>query len=364
MIVQCEFCEAKYNLEDSKITPEGVKVRCAKCQHIFAVTPASATPAAPRTPPTPPSPPTPPTPEPAGGDFLQDFESFEKFHTDLMDTPGPETGLPPDEESLIERGIVDQISQDTGEVPPPEDVSMAEFPTEEWPGPTREEQRQPESLEEELDTPTFDMRGLEDQEYFERPTTIPKRRKTSKKFVLLGILIILAGVGYYLWSEQKLSLPGNIPSVLKSIPEKLKFVPEKLQSIWDDIRGIERGSPTISDLEEYMDTIGEVPVLVVTGKVLNNTNKTKKHVRIKAILYNDKNEILDEKQTLCGSYFTREELKNLPPRFTRGDFKIRPPVPSQMRVAPGMTIPFIVIFPNISPDAQEFEVEIVESPNA
>ncbi len=351
MIVQCERCEAKYNLEDSKITPEGVKVRCAKCQHIFAVTPASAIPAAP------------PTPETAGGDFLQDFESFEKFHKDLMDIPGPETGLPPDEENFLERGEFDNISQDTGGVPPPEDVSMAEFPAEEWPGPTREEQRQPESLEEELDTPTFDMKGLEDQEYFERPTTITKRRKTSKKFVLLGILIILAGVGYYLWSEQKLSLPGNIPSLLKSIPEKLKFVPEKLQSVWDDIWGIKRGSPSISDLGEYKDTIGKVPVFVITGKVLNSTNKTKKYVRIKAILYNDKNEILEEKQTLCGSSFTREELKNLPPRFTRGDFKIRP-VPGQMRVAPGMTIPFIVIFPNISPDVREYEVEIVDAPNA
>ena len=92
--------------------------------------------------------------------------------------------------------------------------------------------------------------------------------------------------------------------------------------------------------------------------------KTKKHVEIKAILYNDKNEILDEKQTKCGSYVTREELKNLPPRFTRGDFKIRPPAPNQMRVAPGITIPFIVIFPNISPDVREYEVEIVEAPNA
>ena len=363
MIVQCEFCEAKYNLEDSKITPEGVKVRCVKCQHIFAVTPASATPAAP---PTPPSPPTPPTPERAEDDFLQDFESFAKFHKDLIDTPGPQTGLPTDEESLLERGEFDNMSQDMRGVPPPEDVSMAEFPTEEWPGPSREDQGQTESLEEEMDMPTFDMKGLEDQEYFERPRTIPKRRKTSKTFVLIGILLTAALGTYYLWSEHgmKLSLPGNIPSLFKSIPEKLKFVPEKLQSVWDDIRGIQRGRPSISDLGEYKDTIGKVPVFVITGKVLNNTNETKKYVRIKAILYNDKNEILDEKQTLCGSYFTREELKNLPPRFTRGDFKIRPPMPSQMHVAPGMTIPFIVIFPNISPDVQEYEVEIVDAPNA
>ncbi len=86
-------------------------------------------------------------------------------------------------------------------------------------------------------------------------------------------------------------------------------------------------------------------------------------MRIKAILYNDKNEILDEKETLCGSYFTREELKNLPPRFARGDFNIRP-MPGQMRVASGMTIPFTVIFPNISPEVREYEVEILDAPNA
>jgi predicted Zn finger-like uncharacterized protein len=360
MIVQCEVCETKYNLEDSKITPEGVKVRCAKCQHIFAVTPTSVTP------PTPPSPPTPPTPESAGDDFLQDFESFEKFHKDLIDTPGATTRPPMDEERLVEKEIVDKMPQDTGEVPPPEDLSMEEFPTEEWPGPSLDQQGQTESIEEEMDTPTFDMRGLEDQDYFERPTVAPKKRKTSWTFVLIGILIIIALGGFYLWSERgmRLSLPGNIPSILKSIPERLKSVPGKLQSVWNNIRGIERGSLSFSDLEGYKDTIGEVPVFVITGKILNDTNKTKRHVRVKAILLNDKNKVLDEKQTLCGSYFTNEDLKKLPPRFIRGDFKLRPPVPSQMRVAPRMTVPFVVIFPNMSPDAQEFEVEIIEAPNA
>lgn len=357
MIVQCEVCQTKYNLEDSKITPDGVKVRCANCKHIFTVTPASA---------TPPSPPTPRTPEQAGDDFLQDFESFEKFHKDLMDIPGPETGPPMDEESLTEREIVGKMPQDMGEVPPLEESGMAEFPTEEWPGPSLDQQGQTDSIEEEMDVPSFDMSGLKDQDYFESPRVTPKKRKTSWTFVLIGILLIVALGGFYLWSEHPMefSLPGNIPLLLKSIPEKLKFVPEKLQSLWENIRGIERGSLSFSDLEGYKDTIGEVPVFVITGKILNDTNKTKKHVRIKAILLNDKNQVLDEKQTLCGSYFTNEDLKKLPPRFIRGDFKIRPPVPNQMRVAPRMTVPFIVIFPNMSPDAQEFEVEIVEAPNA
>lgn len=38
MIIQCEQCQAKFKLDDSKVTDKGVKVRCAKCKHVFSVT--------------------------------------------------------------------------------------------------------------------------------------------------------------------------------------------------------------------------------------------------------------------------------------------------------------------------------------
>ena len=358
MIAQCENCGTKYNIEDSKITPEGVKVRCAKCKQIFTVKPFSDTPAAP---PPEPSPPTPPTPEPEREDFLQDFESFEKFHKELIGTPGPETGPSTDEESLFESVEFDKIppdTGDTGEAPASEGPSIGEFPTEEWPGPPIEEGGPTESVEGELDTPTFDMEGLEEEKYFETPQVTPKRRTISWPFVLIGILIVIALGGYYLWSEKgvKFSIPWDIQPFLKSIPDKV-------QSLVDGVRGIERGSLSFSDLEGYKDTIGKVPVFVITGKVLNDTNKTKKHVRIKAILLDNENKVLDEKQTLCGSYFTKEDLRKLPPRFARSNFRIRP-MPSKMRVPPRTSSPFIVIFPNMPPDANEFQVEIVDAPNA
>jgi predicted Zn finger-like uncharacterized protein len=37
MIIQCEKCQTKFRLDDSKITDKGVKVRCAKCKHVFTV---------------------------------------------------------------------------------------------------------------------------------------------------------------------------------------------------------------------------------------------------------------------------------------------------------------------------------------
>jgi len=37
MIIQCEQCSTKFRLDDAKIKDKGVKVRCAKCRHVFTV---------------------------------------------------------------------------------------------------------------------------------------------------------------------------------------------------------------------------------------------------------------------------------------------------------------------------------------
>lgn len=37
MIIQCEQCNTKFRLDDSKVKDKGVKVRCAKCKHVFTV---------------------------------------------------------------------------------------------------------------------------------------------------------------------------------------------------------------------------------------------------------------------------------------------------------------------------------------
>ena len=35
MILQCDQCSTKFRLDDSKLKPGGVKVRCSKCRHVF-----------------------------------------------------------------------------------------------------------------------------------------------------------------------------------------------------------------------------------------------------------------------------------------------------------------------------------------
>jgi predicted Zn finger-like uncharacterized protein len=38
MIIQCGQCRAKFRLDDSRVAEKGVKVRCARCKHLFIVT--------------------------------------------------------------------------------------------------------------------------------------------------------------------------------------------------------------------------------------------------------------------------------------------------------------------------------------
>lgn len=37
MIIQCEKCQTRFRLDDSRVTDKGVKVRCTKCKHVFRV---------------------------------------------------------------------------------------------------------------------------------------------------------------------------------------------------------------------------------------------------------------------------------------------------------------------------------------
>ena len=37
MIIQCEKCQTKFRLDDSRVTDKGVKVRCTKCKYVFTV---------------------------------------------------------------------------------------------------------------------------------------------------------------------------------------------------------------------------------------------------------------------------------------------------------------------------------------
>ena len=39
MIITCASCLTKFNLDESRISSKGAKVRCSRCRHVFRISP-------------------------------------------------------------------------------------------------------------------------------------------------------------------------------------------------------------------------------------------------------------------------------------------------------------------------------------
>ena len=73
MIITCASCLTKFNLDDSRISAKGVKVRCSRCKHVFYVVPPPET----------------------KEEIIEGFESFAKYHEELIGPGEKKEEAPP-----------------------------------------------------------------------------------------------------------------------------------------------------------------------------------------------------------------------------------------------------------------------------
>jgi len=181
-----------------------------------------------------------------------------------------------------------------------------------------------------------------------------KRRRPSFLFIILVILILLLFGLFYLWME--LGMSASHDSFLVNPLQKIT-------SLWGRIWGKERKGLIVLDLNRYDEKIGELPVFVIEGKVDNQSGFTKKYIKMRVVIFGLDKAKLAEKEAVCGRIIGREELKNLPEDFFKGEMVIRPKTDEDRIVSPGKAVAFMAIFRNLSTQAEEFQVEIVEAPN-
>lgn len=337
MIITCASCLTKFNLDDSRISAKGVKVRCSRCKHVFYVVPPPET----------------------KEEIIEDAESFAKYHEDLIG-PG-ETKIEAPQKAKVEE-------EEKEEVTPEEEEETFLFsekaPGEEMEkGPPIEKVAPPEKIEKLV------LPEQGEKLFFEEPVkgeTIkvkppkPKRmvqaekRNLSRFFALFVVLVLLVFGILYVWTE--LSSGGKLSSYLES-PVK------KVTELWNQIWGIEREDLIVGDLSGYEEKMGEISLFIIEGKVKNQSQYTKKHIKIRVVIFSQDKLKVDEKEAICGRIISREELKKQPVEFFRGEMVIIPET-NQERVTPsGKATPFMVIFKDPPSQAKEFKVEIVEAPN-
>jgi len=337
MIITCASCLTKFNLDDSRISAKGVKVRCSRCKHVFYVVPPPET----------------------KEEIIEDFQSFAKYHEDLIE-PGEKKIETPQKAKVEE--------EEKEEVTPEEEEETFLFSEKALlekmeKVPPLEKVAPPEKIEKVVPPEQGEKLFFEEpvkEESIEVKPTRPKRmvraekRGLSRFFALFVVLVLLVFGILYVWTE--LSSGGKLSPYLES-PVK------KITELWNQIWGIEKEDLIVGDLSGYEEKMGEISLFIIEGKVKNQSQYTKKYIRIRVVLFSQDKLKVDEKEAICGRIISREELKKQPVEFFRGEMVIKPETNQEMVTPSGKATPFMVIFKDPPSQAKEFKVEIVEAPN-
>jgi len=325
MIITCASCLTKYRLDDSRISPKGSKVRCSRCQHVFYVVPPPET----------------------KEEVVEDFESFAKYHEELI---GPEQKgkevSPPEEEEKKEEEKKEKRETEVIE------EEEEKFLFSEKPPLEKREEVTPQEISEEKEA---EARRIEPVEVIEEGRKVRRERKSSLRFFGLIVIIVLLVFGLFtLWTEME---SGG------KLSPYLEYPVKKITDFWNQIWGTEREGLVVRDLNGYEEKIGEVSLFIIEGKVDNQSRQDRRHIRVKVVIFDQEKSRVAEKETLCGRLLPRGEWKALPPEFFQGEMIIKPKTPEEMISPSGKSIPFMVVFKDLPPQAKEFKVEITEAPS-
>jgi predicted Zn finger-like uncharacterized protein len=310
MIVQCEKCGTKYNLDDTKVRPGETKVRCSQCQHVFTV------------------------PHPLALNEGDIFGATEEKAEDAFMKEWAQGASP-------------QPSQE-----PPQPVPPA---TDQAPPPKA---FVPPSAEEPLfgeEAPTKEMPPGEtaspEQEIFPvSPVPIgearaKKERKISTTFLLAILLIGIVFISFWYWTKKGVSFPA------------FEYIYEKIYTLMEGEEG-ERLFIIYRKGTEYNLEGGKV--FAVQGKVANRSEETKQSVKVQATLFDRAGKEVAASIGYCGVTITDAEIKNSTYDALKTSFGFigagqARPLPSQQE------LPFTIIFFSPPEGAADFRVDIVEA---
>jgi predicted Zn finger-like uncharacterized protein len=333
MIITCASCLTKFNLDDSRISQKGVKVRCSRCHHVFYVVPPPET----------------------KEEVMENFESFAKYHEDLM-VPGEEAKRKPGQEKEEREPLPAREEEET---PPERPSEKPKVP--EPPAPEKEEEafffeeKTPGGVEKKDEGFSEAEEGAEVKPSRPKEKALKRERRRISPFVAVFVVLLLLIFGlFYLWTE--IGSGGRLSPFLEAPMKKVK-------EAWNKVWGTEKEGLDIGDLTGYEERVGEMSLFVIEGKVSNQSPFTKKQIKVKVIILDQDRVKIAEKEAVCGRVLSRQELKSQLPAFFKGEMIIKPQDEKERIVPSGKVAPFMVIFRDPLNQAKEFKVEIMEAPN-
>jgi predicted Zn finger-like uncharacterized protein len=190
----------------------------------------------------------------------------------------------------------------------------------------------------------------EDLSEFAEERSEPQSRRMIWMLVLL-LLLAAAAAGYYLVPRFQASIPflGSLaPSVQMVEPAKAS-----------QVRPLEGFS--LREVRQYVvhnEHFG--PLLVIEGKVVNNSSREREKVKVRAKLLDMKGEVLQSKTFYCGNSLSLFQLKVSEKDRIFSSLNSKQGVLSVGGVAPGQAVKFMTAFPQPPAQLGEFSLQVLQ----
>ena len=333
MLLECEQCRSRFNLDDSLLAKEGSRVRCTVCRHTFVAYPAES------------EPPEEPATQEEAEEELEETVALDSTPVDEeRETAYGEVAGEKDFEEAFSESLDEEF----------ETVSLDEM-TE----PDEEEEAGEEAFEEAAaisdGTAAEEHEPREEATTDERPEAVEpapsemKPRWPRPLPVVLVLLVLVLGGSVAIFFFAPHLIPDSL-SVLK---------PAKRQEITD--LGVRRLSfQEVNGFFVQSDKAGQL--FVVRGKVSNNYPKSRSFIFIKGSLLDDRGQVVQTNLVYAGNTLTDEEMKTMSlEEINKGLKNQYGKGRMNLNIQPDASVPFMIVFGNLPDNLSEFTVEAVKS---
>jgi len=335
MIIQCEKCETKFNLEEFLLESDGSMVRCSLCKNIFMAYPPKQV-------------------------SVEATDTVVVSQEELEDTVAGDLPSILDKEA-VEAGTEGQVGSfdnafeksledlEKFEVVSPEDLhdllkeeaTGTEKPLD---GAFMEEQLPATDIKEKAQGESRDydenIRAVQAQDWSRTSNFLP---------IFLVVILVLMGAiaAIFFWAPEL-------------VPDSLSFKePSKKQDLADI--GVRRLSfKAVNGFFVNSENAGNL--FVIQGMVSNDYPKSRSFILIRGSILDDKGNVVRRKLSYAGNIFKKEEIKALSLERINQAMKNRYGMDGKnLNMASGSTVPFMIVFENLPENLGEFTVEAVSS---
>ncbi len=366
MIVQCENCQTKFNVNETLLKPEGSKVKCSRCENIFKVylpeqteVEESVIDSSIQEEPEPDieieSTDTEPDIEIESTDTEPDIE-IESTDTE-PDIEIESTDTEPEIEIEIESTEPEsEIQMDSSDSGPEMDLdfddSFEDDIMEDIEDLETEYREDPDGFgEEDLEPPSEEVEEIEEEESPLTPVLDKKKEGKSHTLpILCLIILVLVGGAYAVYTYA----PDLIPS---SILPKNKLTEKS--------KGLDVGARRLEILTvdgSFVNSNKSGRLFVISGKIRNNYLKSRDFILVKGCILDDKGGIVKEKTAFAGNVMKEEAFLDLSLEEIDAILKNRHGIENKnIDVEPGSAIDFMIVFDKLPDNLSEFTVGAVSS---